>query len=374
MEYTFKKWRRLKSKFKLAVLIPVFSLVAFSGYYVFSQYNDFLKEVAHKNDLKKMLSMSTLKLEIAREMQSMRSFYLGVQNFDHLRLQKEFTDNAIKEFQKSISNQKDLAQRFEARVLAPLSVARDQVLSGQSRWPETQKKMEEVRGWLSGLNPNYNDSARVFPYGFQLDKLQEGVVSARELKNNLSFVIVRDMPLNSIQFSNLISSYERAQYLHQQIAEFLLTGTDRMKFLYNQQMIMWGKINADYEKTVETIEQGRYGIRLPELIKRFERLEKSQMAPVQLKKESIQKSVMKSLSQKRTEFLYGFLAVSGLVLISLRLAWSSYRKGLFYIATSFSGHEIKIITEKVHEDKILPLQQLSPSDEEYLEHVNKHIA
>ena len=98
------------------------------------------------------------------------------------------------------------------------------------------------------------------------------------------------------------------------------------------------------------------------------------MAPVQLKKQSIQKSVEVSLSQKRTEFLYSFLAVSALVLISLRLAWSAYRKSLFYLATSFSGHEIKIITEKVHEDKILPLQQLSPSDEEYLEHVNKNIA
>ena len=165
--------------------------------------------------------MSTLKLEIAREMQSMRSFYLGVQNFDHLRLQKEFTDNAIKEFQKTISSQKDLGQRFEAKVLAPLSVARDQVLSGQSRWPETQKKMQEVRGWLSGLNPSYNDSAS-FPYGFQLDKLQEGVVSARELKNNLSFVVVRDMPLNSIQFSDLISSMKGRSIYISKLQNFYL--------------------------------------------------------------------------------------------------------------------------------------------------------
>ena len=86
------------------------------------------------------------------------------------------------------------------------------------------------------------------------------------------------MPLNSIQFSNLISSYERAQYLHQQAADFLMNASDRMKFLYNQQMIMWGKITADYEKTLETVEDGRYSIRLPNLLERFERLEKSQMA------------------------------------------------------------------------------------------------
>ncbi len=374
MEYTFKKWRTLKRKFSLSILIPIFSLGLFSAYYVANQYSQFLDEVMYKNDLKKMIALSSLKLEVSRETQSMRSFYIGVQTFDHLRLQKEFTDKAIKEFRKEYANDPRSIQGLESNVLSFLSIARDQVLSGQSRWPETQKKMDNVNNWLKIFDPKYSNFERVFPNKFQLDKLQEGVISARELKNNLSFVIVRDMPLNSIQFSTLISSYERSQYLHQQVADFLTSGSDRMNFLYNQQIIMWGKITADYEKTLETIEQGRYQIRLPELIKRFERLEKSQLAPVQLKTESIMSAASKSLERARTSFLFSFLCVCALVAICARISWSMYRKGLFYLASSFSGHEIKIITEKLHKDKIIPMQSLSSKEDEYLEHNHKYIA
>jgi hypothetical protein len=374
MEYTFKKWRTLRNKFSLAMIIPIFSLCLFSAYYVAGQYNDFLKEVTHKSDLEKMVTLNSLKLEVERETQSMRSFYLGVQNFDHLRLQKEFTEKAIDKFKKEFANYPKATQGLTSKVLSNLSIARDQVLSGQSRWPETQKIMDDASSWLSSFTPAYSNIDRVYPHKFQLDKLQEGVTSARDLKNNLSFVIVRDMPLNSIQFSKLISSFERAQYLHKQVAEFLLSGVDRMKFLYNQQIIMWGKITADYEKTLETIEQGRYGIRLPNLIKRFERLEKSQMAPVALKKDSIIVGAQKSLEKARASFLFSFLWVSALVVICIRLTWSSYRKGLFYLASSFSGHDIKIITEKMHKNKIVPIEKISSKEEDYLANNHKYIA
>ena len=374
MEYTFKKWRSLKGKFRVAVAIPVASLLIFSIYFVSLQYSSFLNEVAYKNDIKKMIALSSLRLELQRETQSMRSFYLGVQNFDHLRLQKEFTDMAVESFKNTFKGNPSILIGLEGKVTSPLKAVRDQVISGQSRWPETQKRMQEVSAWPSIFNPKYADISRIYPNEFQLDKLQEGVVSARELKNNLSFVIVRDMPLNSIQFSNLISSYERAQYLHRQVAEFLMSGADRMKFLYNQQVVMWGKISGDYEKTIETIEQGRYSIRLPSLIKRFERLEKSQMAPVELKREFIVKGAQQSLEKARTEFLFSLLWVGAFFALAARLSFSAYRRGLFYLATSFSGHEIKIITEKLHKDRIVPLHRINGNDEDYLDQSNKYIA
>ena len=374
MEYTFKKWRTLKRKFGLAIVVPTLTLVLFSIYFVAGKYNTFLQEVAHKNDLRKMIALSTLKLELMRETQSMRSFYLGIQNFDHLRLQKEFTENAIKQFRAEFLDSPLAIKGLEVNVLSHLSIARDQVLSGQSRWPETEKQMQEVSEWVSSFSPNYYNHERVYPFTFQLEKLQEGVTSARELKNNLSFVIVRDMPLNSIQFSNLISSYESAQYLHKQVASFLMNSGDRMKFLYNQQIIMWGKITADYEKTLESIEQGRYSIRLPELINRFERLEKSQMAPVELKRDSIYLESQMALEAARSTFLFSFLWVCAVIVLCCRFTWSFYRKGLFYLVSSFSGHEIKIITEKIHKDNISPFHQYPSKDDEYLELNNKYIA
>jgi len=374
MEYTFKKWRTLRRKLGLAMIVPTLTLVLFSTYFVAGRYNNFLDEVSHKNDLKKMIALSSLKLELSRETQSMRSFYLGVQNFDHLRLQKEFTQKAIGQFRQVFADSPAAIQGLEVNVLSHLGIARDQVLSGQSRWPETQKQMSEVTNWLASFSPTYSNLERVYPHTFQLEKLQEGVISARELKNNLSFVIVRDMPLNSVQFSTLISSYERAQYLHKQVASFLMSGADRMKFLYNQQIIMWGKITADYEKTLESIEQGRYSIRLPNLIKRFERLEKSQMAPVELKRESISMNAQKALEAARATFLYSFLIVAAIVVVCGRLTWSFYRKGLFYLASSFSGHEIKIITEKIHKNNISSVHHLSSKEDEYLEHNHKYIA
>ena len=153
-----------------------------------------------------------------------------------------------------------------------------------------------------------------------------------------------------------------------------MSGADRMKFLYNQQVVMWGKISGDYEKTIETIEQGRYSIRLPSLIKRFERLEKSQMAPVELKREFIMKAAQKSLESARTEFLFSLLWVGAFFALAARLSFSAYRRGLFYLATSFSGHEIKIITEKLHKDRIVPLHRINGNDEDYLDQSNKYIA
>ena len=374
MEYTYRKWGHLKRKFSLAITIPIITLAVFSCFYLFGQYTNFLTHVNYKKDMAKMVVLNSLRLEIERETQSMRSFYLGVQNFDHLRLQKEFTQGAIKKFRDQFSAYPKTIQRLEANVIGPMSIARDQVLSGQSRWPETQKKMVEISKWLSNFTPDYVDARKVLPFQFQLDKLQEGVISTRALKNNLSFVIVRDMPLNSIQFSTLISSYERSQYLHKQVANFLLNGTDRMKFLYNQQIIMWGKITADYQKTLETIEQGRYGIRLSDLIKRFERLEKSQMAPVQLKRDSILAFAQNELEKSRSGFLLSFLCVMAIFFVSTRLTISAYRKGLFYLATSFSGHEIKVISAGMKEGKLTPMYPLHPVEPEYLEHINKNIA
>ena len=98
MEYTFRKWRTLRRKFSVAITIPLFAMGDFSAYYLYGKYDQFLKEVNYKNDLIKMITLRTLELELSRETQSMRSYYLGVQNFDHLRLQKEFTDKAIKNF------------------------------------------------------------------------------------------------------------------------------------------------------------------------------------------------------------------------------------------------------------------------------------
>ena len=40
-----------------------------------------------------------------------------------------------------------------------------------------------------------------------------------------------------------------------------MNASDRMKFLYNQQMIMWGKLRPTM-KTLETVEDGGYSIRL----------------------------------------------------------------------------------------------------------------
>ena len=375
MEYTFRKWRTLRRKFSVAITIPLFAMGAFSAYYLYGKYDQFLDEVNYKNDLIKMITLSTLELELNRETQSMRSFYLGVQNFDHLRLQKEFTDKAIKNFKKVFSRDKSALQGVEANVMGALSVARDQVLSGQSRWPETQKKMNEVNLWMHSFTPAYKNLDRVHPFKFQLDKLQEGVVSTRELKNNLAFVVVRDMPLNSIQFSNLISSYERAQYLHKQAADFLMSASDRMKFLYNQQMIMWGKITADYEKTLETVEDGRYSIRLPNLLKRFERLEKSQMAPVQLKRDMVLKYAEDHVAKTRGDFLYSFFLVAGAFFLVLRFSISGYRKGLFYLATSFNGHEIKMISDGIKEGKVTPMYPLISRTDEYLDKAEKqHIA
>ena len=374
MEYTFRKWRTLRQKFSIALLIPTIALSIFSVYYIAGTYQDFLREVHFKNDLNKMMTLSGLKFEIDREAQAMRSFYLGVRNFDHLRLQKDFTEKAIKDFRKEFAGETAIIQGLETNVVAALSAARDKVLSGQSRWPETEKEMETIRLWMISFSPNYSNFEKIYPYMFQLEKLQEGVISARELNNHLSFVIVRDMPLNSIQFSQLISSYERAQYLHRQSANFLMSGTDRMKFLYNQQMMMWGKIKADYDKTLETIEQGRYGIRLPELIKEFERLEKSQLAPVQLKKETIFSQVEQTLSAARSKFLFSFIWVSLVVAFCMRMTLVTYRKGLFYLATSFNGHDIKIINEEVGAGNITPLYPLHSREEEYIDRVHKHIA
>ena len=58
----------------------------------------------------------------------------------------------------------------------------------------------------------------------------------------------------------------------------------------------------------------------------------------------------------------------------MRMTLVTYRKGLFYLATSFNGHDIKIINEEVGAGNITPLYPLHSREEEYIDRVHKHIA
>ena len=59
----------------------------------------------------------------------------------------------------------------------------------------------------------------------------------------------------------------------------------------------------------------------------------------------------------------------------MRLSISGYRKGLFYLATSFNGREIKVISDGIKEGKVTPMYPLISRTDDNLDKAEKqHIA
>ena len=339
------------------MVLPIVVLSLFSSFYLYQQYQVFLEAVEQKKMVQQLLSVSNVQLELNRESQDMRSFFLGLRTFDQMQKQKDRTDQSIEDLKKRNVDNINLLEVLNANLEIPLSSLRDRVLSGQVSWPDASLTIGEIeKGFENLIEVKTNGLSTYFQKeNFELNRLQEALISSRELKNDLSFVIIRDMPLNSIQFGKLISSYERSVYFKDQARPFLINGNETMKFSYHQQEIIWSKIEKDYQKAIGTVDQGRYNINLSTLNRQFERLENAQFAPIQKKRHLVLEQAMSNLGKYRTYFMMSFMFVVGFVILTAKMSMVYNRRMLFYLVSGFTNHEINFASKDDENSVVSPL-------------------
>ena len=216
MEFTFRKWRNLKNKTTLSIIFPLGCLFALSVLIFGVKYQEMLSTTkSHKSFLMQIAKNDALEA-ISKEKAAMRQYYLGLITVSKFELVKSATQKSLEGFTAMVLQGSGKENILDKNVSIPLSNLRSDVLSGQKRWPEVKDRMEKLSEQINQI-ANSIKSQSLLPSQFNwllnFEILLRSYTSSETLKNDMSYTVLRDMPLNSEQFSNLVRSLERADFL-----------------------------------------------------------------------------------------------------------------------------------------------------------------
>ena len=348
MEFTFRKWRNLKQKTTLSIIFPLVCFFTLSVIVLGSRYKDMLSMTkSHKSFLMQVAKNDAL-TAIATEKAAMRQYYLGlitVSKFEEVKIE---TQKALEGFSSSALRVIGEENILDKRVSVPLSNLRSDVLSGQKRWPEVKDRMEKLSVTIEELSNKYN-SQNLLPAQYNwiqnFEALLRSYTSSETLKNDMSYIVLRDMPLNSEQFSNLVRSLERADFFREKLSSKFNVNTNSFNFFLGQQVGLWKKLLGHHNVIRNSVEQGRYGVDINKMTASFDKYQLSIKGGIQAYRRFIKKQSRAMLEKSRRMLLWNGAILAIFFLLSARLSVTFSRRALYYLATEMTGHDIKIISK-----------------------------
>lgn len=303
-----------------------------------SSHKAFMAQVA-KNDAL---------MSISKEKAAMRQYYLGlitVSKFEEIKIE---TQKALEVFSSSALRKLGEENILDKKVSIPLSNLRSDVLSGQKRWPEVKDKMEKLGAELEDIS-KINNYQSLEPSQFNwlgnFETLLNTLTSSETLKNDMSYIVLRDMPLNSEQFSNLVRSLERADFYREKLTANFNVNTDSFNFFLGQQPGLWKKILSHHDIIRNSVEQGRYGVDINKMTASFDKYQLSIKGGIQAYRKFIKDESRGLLEKSRRSLLWISALLAVFFLVSMRLSISLSRRALYYLATEMTGHDIKVISK-----------------------------
>jgi hypothetical protein len=326
---------------------------------------------SHKSFLMQVAKNDAL-TAISKEKAAMRQYYLGlitVSKFEKIKLE---TQKSLEAFSSTALKGLGEENILDKKVTVPLSNLRSDVLSGQKRWPEVKDRMERLADRLDevskissqeGLQPSQYNWMRNF------ETLLRSYTSSETLKNDMSYIVLRDMPLNSEQFSSLVRSLERADFFREKLSSKFEVNTDSFEFFLGQQSGLWKKILGHYDGIRNSVDQGRYSVNINKMTASFDKYQLSIKGGIQAYRQFIKKQSQNMLEKSRRKLLWNGVILAIFFLVSVRLSVSFSRRALYYLATEMTGHDIKIISKsggrRAWSKKVILLSDFqSPSQKE----------
>jgi hypothetical protein len=311
-----------------------------------SRYSEMLSITkSHKSFLIQVAKNEAL-TAISTEMAAMRQYYLGLITVEKFEKVKAKTQDALETFSSMALKGLGQENTLDKKVSVPLSNLRSDVLSGQKRWPEVKDKMEKLMESLIEISFKHSNH-RLLPSQYNwisnYETLLRAFSSSEKLKNDMSYIVLRDMPLNSEQFSNLVRSLERADFFREKLSLNFKVNTESFNFFLGQQVGLWKKILGHYDVIRTSVDQGRYGANINKMTASFDKYQLSIKGGMEAYKKHIIGNSLELLEASRRSLLWNSAFLVFFFLVSARLSVTFSRRALYYLATEMTGHDIKII-------------------------------
>ena len=323
------------------------------------KYTGYLDKVQTQKDVKEEILVLNTLFRLKQEALSVRLFFLGLVKFEQTQEQKKLTDSALRKLYKQKTDDE------EGSVWSQLTKLRDEILSGQIKWNQANSVFQKI---ITTIKERRNPSLYLQNNFYLYQRFQEAFLSTQEVQSNFSYVLLRDMPLNGEEFSNLTSAFEKFEVLNEFNSPVYETLGGRWISSRNQQHEIWKKIKTSYLKILKNSSQGNFNLELNSLQLQFERMKNSLMAPIEYQEEAILSETKNMIKDSQSEILWQLMGFSlAIILIGLG-CYQQWRRSLFYLLSDFVGHKITIKHEEREPDQgiliTLPVNRQSVDVEE----------
>ncbi len=330
------------------MIFPLGCLAFLSVLVIGARYQSMLRTTKSHKSFEFELAKIDAETSLSTEAQAMRKYYLGLITVTQFEEVKSHTQKSLVAFSDLSLKNQGKENILDREIMVPLSNLRSDVLSGQKRWPEVKEKMNQLNLRLSEIalkNSPYPILSSQAAWLKNYELLQKTYSSAGTFRNDISYTVLRDMPLNSDQFSSLVRSLERADFFREKIKTNFTFTEGSFGFFIGQQSGLWKRVLNHYNQVRGNVGQGRYGVSINKMIATFDKYQLAIAGGIQAYKKYALGESEKILSGSRRTLIWNCVFLSLFILVSTRLSISLTRRALFYLATEMTGHDIKIISK-----------------------------